>query len=324
MAGNLSLEDRIIIQAMRDNGHKAIEISNYLNRNKTTIYREISKTKSSESVYDAHFAHRLTSANMVRVAARGPSVAIVNLIERKILNDQWSPEQISGWLKLEHNISISHTWIYKYVDKDRHDGGELFNHMRHGQYSKGHVEYHGKIPDRTSIEARPEFVNQRSRIGDCEIDLIVGTKNQGAILSIIERVSRYCFLQKLENKKTETVVTAVINGLRQLNCPVFTVTSDNGTEFTNHKTISETLDLKYYFAHPYASYERGSIENLNGLVRQYIPKGTDFSEIEPSNVKHIQDKLNSRPRKVLNYLTPNQYLGRFNNKFGEEKLQLRV
>jgi len=324
MAGNLSLEDRIIIQAMRDNGHKVIEISNYLHRNKTTIYREMSKTKGSAGVYDAHFAHQLTSANMVRVAVRCPSTEIVNLIERKILNEQWSPEQISGWLKLEHNTSISHTWIYQYIDKDKRDGGELFNHMRHGQYSKGHREYHGKIPDRTSIEARPELVNQRSRIGDCEIDLIVGVKNQGAILSIIERVSRHCFLQKLENKKTETVVAAVIDGLKQLDCPVFTVTSDNGTEFTNHKTISEALDLKYYFAHPYASYERGSIENLNGLVRQYIPKGTDFSEIEGLGVKHIQDKLNSRPRKVLNYLTPNQYLVKFNNKSEEKKLQLRV
>lgn len=319
MTGNLTLEERVVIQTMNNNGHKVIEISNYLQRNKTTIYREMSK-RSEDGGYNAHFAHQLTSTNMIRTRSKGPSVEAIELIENKILLEQWSPEQISGWLNLEHGIKVSHTWIYQYVSEDRNNGGELYNHMRRGKYSKGHREYQGKIPDRVSIEERPEVVNQRTRLGDYEIDLIVGIKNQGAILSMIDRVSRYCILKKLENKKAETVSNAVVASLKQYDLATLTMTSDNGTEFTNHKDISNALGLKYYFAHPYASYERGSIENLNGLVRQYIPKGTDLIEIEDSFVKQIQDKLNSRPRKILEYLTPEQYIATVK----QSELQLHV
>lgn len=319
MMGNLTLEERIVIQTMNNNGHKIIEISNYLKRNKTTIYREMSKT-SEDGSYKAHFAHQLTSINMIRTRSQGPSNETIDLIEKKILLEQWSPEQISGWLKLDLGIHVSHTWIYQYVNEDKNNGGELHNHMRRGKYSKGHKEYQGKIPDRVSIEERPEVVNQRTRLGDYEIDLIVGVKNQGAILSMIDRVSRHCILKKLENKKAETVSNAVVSCLKQHAYTVLTMTSDNGTEFTNHKEISNALGLMYFFAHPYASYERGSIENLNGLVRQYIPKGTEFSEIDDSFVKQIQDKLNSRPRKVLGYLTPNQYT----ISYKKQELQLLV
>jgi IS30 family transposase len=320
MSGNLSLEERIVIQTMSSNGHSVPEISNYIHRNKTTVYREIYKAKGIDGAYDAHYAHKLASSNMIRARSRAVSAEAIKFIENKILTVQWSPDQISGWLKLEHGINVSHTWIYQYVDKDKASGGELFNHMRHGRYNKGHKEYNGKIPDRISIEERPELISQRVRLGDYEIDLIVGVKNQGAILSMIDRTSRHCFLKKLENKKAETVADSVIEGVRQLNYPVLTITSDNGTEFTNHKTISSALGLSYFFAHPYASYERGSIENLNGLVRQYIPKGTDFSQIDDLYVKGIQDKLNSRPRKILDYLTPDQYV----DNIKARKLQLRV
>lgn len=320
MSENLTLQDRIVIQTMKDNGHKAIEISNYLQRHKTTIYRELSKVTGPEGLYDAHAAHQLTSMNMVRTTTQGPSQETIEKIEEKILLEQWSPEQISGWLELGYEIKVSHTWIYQHVEKDRKAGGELANHMRRGKYSKGHKEYKGKIPDRVSIEARPAIVNQRTRLGDYEIDLIVGIKNQGAILSMIDRVSRRCILQKLKDKKAQTVSEAVISSLRKLDGAAFTITSDNGTEFTNHKIISETLGLDYYFAHPYASYERGSIENLNGLIRQYIPKGTDFSEVDDLSVKLIEDKLNSRPRKILGFLTPNQFI----TKHEQGELQLQI
>jgi IS30 family transposase len=305
---------------MKDNGHKVIQIANYLDRNKTTIYRELSKTNYGSQNYEAYFAHKMTKNNMVRSNQQCPSPEVIQIIEKKILMEQWSPEQISGWLKLTHNIHVSHTWIYQYVDKDRLEGGELFNHMRRGKYSRCHKEYKGIIPDRISIEHRPEIVNQRGRLGDYEIDLIVGIKNQGAILSIIDRMSRYCVLQKLHNKKAEAVSNAVIEQLRSLGYPIFTITSDNGNEFILHKEITKKLGIAYYFAHPYASYERGSIENLNGLVRQYIPKGTDFSSIESSSIEQIQKKLNARPRKILGYLTPTQYV----DSISHQELRLQV
>jgi transposase, IS30 family len=179
--------------------------------------------------------------------------------------------------------------------------------MRHGKYIKGHREYRGNIKNRISIENRPEAINQRTRLGDYEIDLVVGVKNRGAILTMIDRLSRRCILEKLPNKSSESVANIVIQSLKKHGSSPSSITSDNGTEFTLHQEISLELDIDYYFAHPYASYERGSIENLNGLIRQYIPKGTDFSDILNTDIKIIQEKLNNRPRKILDFLAPNEY-----------------
>ena len=136
----------------------------------------------------------------------------------------------------------------------------------------------------------------------------MGQKNKGAILSIIDRVSRSCILQKLNSKSSSEVSCKVVELLKLSKTPVLSITSDNGSEFTNHKFIAENLGVQYYFAHPYASYKRGSIENLNGLVRQYLPKGTDFDSISQSKIKDIQHKLNKQPRKVLNFLSPLEYI----------------
>lgn len=141
-------------------------------------------------------------------------------------------------------------------------------------------------------------------MGDYEIDLIVGPKNKGAILTVVDRVSRECAIRKLANKsalEVELVVTQTIKG------EAHTITSDNGTEFTNHQNIAKELSIKYFFANPYASYERGSIENLNGLIRQYIPKGKEFDDIEQNELNIIENKLNNRPRKVLDFLSPVEY-----------------
>lgn len=306
MLGNINLEERIKIQALNDKGHSVIEIANYIGRHKSSIYRELSKT-GTDGKYDCHYADELTRTNMVRQLNQGPSKETIAVIETKILNEQWSPEQISGWLKRHLNINVSHTWIYQYIERDKLEGGELHDHLRHGSYSSAPKEYKGNIVDRVSIEERPTIINERSRLGDFEIDLIVGPKNKGAILSMIDRSSRYTILHKLMGKTALEVEESVIKALSEYDGSKHSITSDNGTEFTNHKAISKSLGLAYYFAHPYASYERGSIENLNGLVRQYIPKGTDFSEISADFVKAIQHKLNKRPRKVLGFMTPEEY-----------------
>ena len=306
MPGNIRLEERIKIQTLNDKGYKAVEIANYIGRHKSSIYRELRKT-GIDSQYDYRYAQKLTSSNMVRHLNQGPATETIYIIENKIITEQWSPEQISGWLHLHHNISVSHTWIYNYIDSDRKAGGELSNHLRHGKYTSEPKEYKGKIPDRVSIEKRPEVINERSRLGDFEIDLIVGPKNRGAILSMIDRLSRYCILHKLNGKTAAEIEASVIKALSDYHRAKYSITSDNGTEFTNHTAISKALNINYYFAHPYASYERGSIENLNGLVRQYIPKGTDFSDVEGDFVKSIEGKLNNRPRKVLGFMTPIEY-----------------
>lgn len=309
MAKHLSIEERIKLEALLDAKVSLQEISKQLGRNCSTIYRERRKMGFLSDKYNASMYQRLARQNMSRDQSnKGPSVETIKIIEARILNDQWSPEQITNWLRKHKHESPCHTWIYKHIKSDKEEGGELHNNLRRGNYSKGHKPYIGTIKNRISIEQRPEEINQRTRCGDYEIDLIVGPKNQGAILSIVDRKSRECRLEKLQDKSAESVMLATIQCLPS---NALSVTSDNGTEFSNHEKISINRSLKYYFAHPYASYERGSIENLNGLVRQYIPKGVSFDTITNDTVKMIEAKLNNRPRKVLDFMTPLEYVRKY-------------
>jgi len=191
--------------------------------------------------------------------------------------------------------------------------------MRRGKYNYDPKEYKGKIKNRKSINIRPEEINTRERLGDFEIDLIVGSKHKGAILTTVDRLSRFCILKKLDSKHADIVEQAILGIFRDYN--ILSITSDNGNEFMNHENISEELDIDYYFANPYASFERGSIENLNGLIRQYIPKGMSFDDVEEDFVESIQNKLNSRPRKILNFLTPTEFTEKIEN---NQPLELRL
>ena len=313
MSHHLSTEERIKIETLLDLGTSKAKIALYLGRHRSTIYRELNRPGICDKQYNAELYHKQARQNMGRRLEIAPSEEIILLINKKIVDEQWSPEQISNWLKLHNYETVSHTWIYQHIARDKKDGGELHNHMRRGNYSKGHKEYKGTINNRISIEERPRIVNERERLGDYEIDLIVGPKNKGGILSIIDRHSRECILEKLDNKSSLSVCAKAIDALETRAQKVYTITSDNGTEFTDHEMISEKLKIDYYFAHPYASYERGSIENLNGLVSQYIPKGTDFTDIQNPEIKEIQSRLNNRPRKILGFLTPIEYTDKYYN-----------
>ena len=184
--------------------------------------------------------------------------------------------------------------------------------MRRGKYSFEPREYKGKIKDRITIDERPEIINQRKRLGDFEIDLIVGPKNKGAILTAVDRLSRRCIIEKLSSKNAKETKAVLLNTFNNYDCQTHSITSDNGSEFALHEEISKGLEVDYYFSHPYTSYERGSIENLNGLIRQYIPKGKDFDNIDTLFIKKIEDKLNNRPRKILNFLTPKEFYDNIN------------
>ena len=320
MNKNITRDERIQIKSLLDQGYKAPYIASYIGRNKTSVYRELSKVNSS-GIYDYDYADSITKCNMVRHRHQAPSAETIAIIEQKILEKQWSPEQISGWLLLNHDISISHTWIYSYIAQDQKAGGELYNHMRRGKYNYEPKEYKGKIKNRKSINDRPEVINKRERLGDVEIDLIVGPKNKGAILTAVDRLSRLCILKKLDSKHANVVKNSVINTLKEYS--TLSITSDNGNEFMNHEQIASALSLDYYFANPYASFERGSIENLNGLIRQYIPKGMSFDDIDDDYIQIIQDKLNTRPRKILNFLTPAEFTEKMKAQ-GSSELRLQV
>ena len=311
MTKHLQKEERIKLQALLCIGQSIDQIARHLGRHRSTIYREISRPGACDEDYDAETYHRQARSNMTRNQEdSSPSEETIKLIEQLIIQKQWSPEQISNWLKINKDESVSHTWIYQHIAKDRTEEGELSNHLRRGgrSYNKGPVEYKGKIKNRISIEHRPDVVQARNRLGDYEIDLIVGAKNKGAILTAVDRASRECIIKKLQNKSAAEIESVVVDALKH---KVKTITSDNGNEFANHRNIAEKVEADYFFANPYASYERGSIENLNGLIRQYIPKGSDLDAVDQEQLNVIADKLNNRPRKILHFLSPLEYTSKY-------------
>jgi IS30 family transposase len=228
---------------------------------------------------------------------------------REKVQDDWSPEQISGYAKRLGLFSISHERIYQYLIQDKYDGGKLYKHLRHKnkKYRKryGSPVRQCTIRNRRMIDERPSVVDEKSRIGDWEIDTIIGKNHKQAIVSIIERKSKFTILRKVSRKTAQNVTEATIEALTDMD-KVLTITADNGSEFAYHDQIAERLDADFYFAHPYSSWERGLNENTNGLVRQYIKKGSHMNWVSDNVLDILANKLNSRPRKTLGYKTPNE------------------
>ncbi len=307
----LTQEERYQIHALMKAGLDQSEIAMILSRNKATISREIRRNTGLRG-YRPKQAQRLAMGR--RQAKTQPRInnATWSHVE-KLLKQDWSPEQISLWLKEQCSISISHEWIYQYVLQDKANGGDLHRHLRcqkqrrkrYGSYSR-----RGQIIDRISIDERPAVVDSRSRIGDWELDTIIGKGHKQAIVSLTERKSRFTLIRKVKRKTASCVSTAIISLLSVVSDQVHTLTSDNGKEFADHKNIADQLNADFFFAHPYASWERGLNENTNGLIRQYFPKDRDFTTITPKEINQVMDKLNNRPRKCLGIKTPNQvFLG---------------
>jgi IS30 family transposase len=229
-------------------------------------------------------------------------------VREKLLLD-WSPEQISGYAKRWKLFSISHERIYQFVLEDKKNNGELYKHLRHKnvKYRKRFGSHQGSsIRNRRMIDERPKIVDEKTRIGDWEIDTIIGKNQKQAILSMVERFSKFTILKKLEHKTSEATKAAVTTALVEYKNLVHTITSDNGCEFARHEEISMTLEADFFFAHPYTSWERGLNENTNGLVRQYVKKGSELVNVSDESLDIIASKLNDRPRKTLGYKTPRE------------------
>jgi IS30 family transposase len=229
---------------------------------------------------------------------------VKKFIDEKLGMEQWSHEQISGYCKKHGIAKVSPERIYQYVYQDKKLGGKLYKNLRIASkpYRKryGSKDYRGKIAGRISIDQRQEVVNQRSRIGDWEADTIIGKNHKQAILTTVERKSKFLVMALLSKNGSFETRKAMINCLAPYK-PVYTITSDNGREFTEHKIIAEKLNAHFYFAHPYSAWEKGTNENTNALIRQYIPKKSDFQQITLEQINEIMQKLNNRPRKSLNY-----------------------
>lgn len=274
---------------------------------KSTISREVQRNRGGRG-YRYKQAHRLALSRRDSKAKPRIDGATWTIIEQLIHMD-WSPEQISGWLKKETGYCVSHEWIYQYILRDKQAGGDLYLHLRCQKKRKkryGANDRRGQIKNRVSIDKRPAVVDARTRLGDWEVDTMMGRRHPQALVSLVERKTRLALITKVERRTKKQVARAITKLLDPLKEHVHTLTSDNGKEFAEHERLAKQLQAQFFFAHPYAAYERGLNEHTNGLVRQYFPKKRDFATITETEINLAMNRLNNRPRKCLGFKTPSQ------------------
>lgn len=272
----------------------------------STVSREIKRNSNGNGVYSSHAAilktRRRKSGNPGnRSIKAGVRSRVFGLIRR----EQWSPEEVSGWLWKEEGVKVSKSTIYNWIAAcSPHHKDNIRRHLRHGGRRASAVRGGSTIPNRVSIDERPAEADGRT-VGDWEMDTIVGKDGKGAIVTLVDRKSCYMLMEKLETgKQAMPLAHAVVRLLRGAGLPVRTITTDNGSEFAAHEVIARELGTTVYFAHPYSPWEKGAIENMNGLIRQYIPKKTNLEGISKAMVTHIMEKLNNRPRKKNQFTKP--------------------
>jgi transposase, IS30 family len=297
---------RYQIEILKKAGNNQKGIAILLGVAASTISRELKRNKGKKGYRPKQAQIKADCRRQQVIQSLKMTLTLISLIEAMILRD-WSPEQISGTLKEEQGIAISHERIYQHIWTDKLNGGVLYRHLRHsGKKRKqyGSKDKRGQIRNRTSIDDRPMIVSEKTRLGDWEIDTVIGKNHQGALVTIVDRVSKLTLIKKVASKHADVVTEATITLLRPYLDKALTITADNGKEFAGHEKIKAALNADVYFAHPYSSWERGLNENTNGLVRQYFTKGSSFENITDKDVDEVMEKLNHRPRKTLNYKTP--------------------
>lgn len=310
---HLTRDQRCQIYTLKTMGMSQRQIALQLNIVQSTISRELKRNRGNRG-------YRFQQADLLAIERRSVASSHptcmtpdnLKIIEAK-LREGWSPDQISGRLKL-FGIYVSHESIYQHVWADKQKRGILYTYLRHGgkKYNRRSSGKAGRgcIPNRVDIKERPLIVEKKSRIGDWEGDTLIGAEQKGAILTLVDRKSKYTIMEKLKAKTADQVLSAIKKRLRKLPLKVHTITFDNGKEFSAHERIAKALNTRCYFATPYHSWERGLNEHTNGLIRQDIPKSSNLLIVPKSEVKRVEKKINDRPRKVLNYKTPKEVLFR--------------
>lgn len=305
---HLTLSQRYQIQAYKESGKTQTEIAGLILKDKSVVCRELQRNINEKGRYKAVYASGLSEIRKERLKRpRKLSVEMEKEIKKALTEEQWSPEQIKGRFDKEQRPMVSHERIYQLIRKDKQEGGSLYKHTRHHlKHRKRPVG--GKvivIKDKVSIDDRPAIINDKGRFGDWEIDTIIGAENKGAIVTIVERQTGFLFMKKLSHGKVAlSLAETVIDMLMPYKKSILSITSDNGTEFAEHKLISKKLGTAFFFAHPYSSWERGLNENTNKLIRQYIPKKHPFENYNDQVITELQHKINQRPRKKLQFNNP--------------------
>ena len=302
----LTRDDRHTIDTLRSQGLGVREIATEMHRSPSTISRGLKRNS-------AHGHYCFVQADAKSLSRRPEPIRLYtsevwNKVEDKLKVD-WSPEQITGSLRALGEKVPSHETIYQHILTDKENGGELHKHLRHPVKSyrkRGLVrERRGRIKNQVMIDERPKEVEQKERIGDCELDTVIGVQGGAVLVTMVERKSRYTLIRKAVNKEANAVGEQLWRALQPHQDRAITLTADNGKEFARHELIANLLDCCVYFAHPYHSWERGLNENTNGLIRQYFPKKQSLNEVSDAAIQRVEDLLNSRPRKCLGFKTPN-------------------
>ncbi len=307
----LTEEDRIEIYAMKQAGKTQRNIAQCLGVHPSTISRELTRNTGG-------CGYRPKQAHCRAAGRRGYARKAVKMTPKTIayierqLRQEHSPEQIAGRMKVDpgyYGPSVSHERIYQHLWQDKTAGGKLYQYLRIAGHKKkrkryGKRDFRGKIPNRVGIEQRPKIVETKKRFGDWEADTIIGKHHRGAVVSLVERKSQFTLLGQVTRKTADAVQQQMVQQLRPHRRRVHTITTDNGREFSGHETIARKLQTKVYFAEPYQAWQRGLNEQVNGLIRQYLPKQTDLRYVSDDQLRFIMDRLNHRPRKTLGFKTP--------------------
>lgn len=301
------------------------QIATGLNRHKSTIYNELRRNKDNDNEYAPDVAQVKSEANRsgaklgAKFAKFTPKVCTYVMDK---LGRTWSPEQISGRMRKDIKVKISHKSIYQYIWFDKSIGGSMYKKLPHrGKRYKYGNQTKVKIPNRVDISKRPKIVEKKSRIGDFEGDTIVGIRggSKNCLLTLADRKSKLCFIRRTLDKSAKSIQNTMESVYDDTTVPFKTVTYDNGTEFCSHQEIAASIGCSIYFARPYRSCDRGLNEHTNGLIRYFFPKKTDFAKITDEQIAFVENLLNNRPRKSLGYLTPNEVMNKYLNRIYTSK-----
>lgn len=309
----LTKEERYYIERRKANlsNISGRQLAREMGRSHTTINRELKRNIDPSFGFYSGLRANTLALDARHKSARKP-ILMQTIAEKtkafiiESLQDRTSPEQICGRLKVKHGIRISVSTLYRYIDKDKIHGGELYKNLRHRKkkYKKSKNNNATVIKNKKSIDERPKIADQKLEPGHWEFDTIYGLDQKSYLLTLTDKASKYQIIRKLPNKEAATVLSEMQKIVSTTLLPFKTITSDNGTEFAEHEAISALTKADFFFAHPYSSWERGLNEHQNGLIRDFFPKKIDFRLVDDYEIRGVENNLNNRPRKSLGFLTP--------------------
>lgn len=304
--------ERYELSALRKQGFRPAEIARALGRHRSTITREIRRNSRKDGAYRPSAADEMTRGRRSRSRRNQRFTAADWELVETWLREDFSPEQVSGWLRRFRLLSISHETIYRHIWLDKRRGGTLHRHLRCAQKKRrkryGRYDSRGRLAGKRHISERPCGAENRTRVGHFEGDTVLGT-DKHCLLTLVDRKTGFTIIGKLTSRTVEATNRRAIQLIRRATRRVRSVTVDNGTEFHGYKTIEAATGADFFFATPHHSWERGTNENTNGLIRQYAPKRTSLAHLTQADCDAIANKLNNRPRQRLGFRTPNEWYG---------------